>query len=93
MTAPTESSAGYSLSPSLRWFRDAPVALLQRCLSWFIRSGRQAYEVAEVILFLTLVSVTVAGGLSVVLVLGTARRFTRRRSEKIPLVSDIHGNY
>ena len=93
MTAPTESSAGYSLSPNLGWFRDAPVALLQRCLNWLLRSGKQASEVAEVILFLTLASLTLAGGLLLVIVLGILGRFTRKQADKIPLVSDIHGNY
>jgi uncharacterized membrane protein YczE len=93
MTAPTESSAGYSFSPGVRWFRDAPVALLQRCLSWLLRSGRQASEVAEVVLFLTLAGLTMTGGLLVVLVLGVVGRFTRKQVDRIPLVSDIHGNY
>jgi hypothetical protein len=93
MTASTESSAGYSFSPNVRWFGDAPVALLQRCRSWFIGSGRQAAEVADVIVFLTLVSLTVVGALIVVLVLGITARLTRRQSDRIPLVSDIHGNY
>ena len=93
MRASTESSAAYSLSPNLRWFGDAPVTLLQRCLSWLFRSGRQASKLADVVLFLTLASLTVTGGLIVVMVLGVVGRFTRKRVDRIPLVSDIHGNY
>jgi hypothetical protein len=93
MTATTESRAGYSPATSLRWFDDTSVTLLQPCLSWAIRGGRRASEVAEMVLFLTLVSLTVAGGLIVVNVLVGIRRFTRRRPDKIPLVADIQAHY
>jgi hypothetical protein len=93
MTATTESRAGYSLPPSLRWFGDTSVTLLRPCLSWVIKSSRRASEVAEVVLFLTVVSLAVAGGLIVVNVLVGIRRYGRRRPDKIPLVADTHAHY
>jgi hypothetical protein len=93
MTATTESRAGFSLPPTLRWFGDTSVTLLQPCLNWAGRNGKRASEVAEMVLFLTLVSLAVAGGLIVVYVLVTIRHYTRKRPDKIPLVADIHAHY
>ncbi len=81
------------MPPSLRWFGDPSVTLLQPRLSWAIRSGRRASEVAEMVLFLAVVSLAVAGGLIVVYVLVRIRRYTRRRPDKIPLVADTHAHY
>jgi hypothetical protein len=49
--------------------------------------------VADVVLFLALLSLSVAAGVAVVTALGILGRFTRKRVDRIPLVSDIHGNY